>query len=126
MPLFTLPNGATQSFSAADFVRFRPSLPFELKNQSGTTLFKPLQIVLNPIDEVAPAMLQQVPSFVRLTSPSGTPQWVDAKKTGDAQVPRPGERGKNTDAVVLVGGVRLRLRDSVADVQAVLDAGRSK
>ena len=128
MPTFTRPDGSTIEVAAASIVRARPTLSNEIVDrpgQFGTALFKPKQLVLEPIDVVGPALKQDIPSFAVLHAPNSASVWFEAIKAKDAEPPRITETSENTNAVVVMGGVRQRVSETVAEAQAIIDAARS-
>ncbi len=125
MPDFTLPSGSTIAVAAKDIARCRPSFSWENAGHIGSTLFKPRLIVMEPISVVGPALRAEHPSFVCLTGINGLSLWFDAKQARDAETPRASESGNGVQAIVPVGGIRMRVTDSVAAAQATIDAGRA-
>ena len=128
MATFTRPNGDPIDVPASSVSRARPTLTneiFEKKGHVGTALFKPKQLVLEPISTVGPALQAELPSFAMLHAPNGAEIWFDAKEAQDARPPRSSETSPDTQAVVAVGGVAQRVSESVAAAQAIIDAARA-
>ncbi len=127
MPRFTQPNGAKITIPANEVARARPTLTneiYEHPGHVGSALFSPKQLVMEPIQTVGPALQAERPSFDRLTGVRNRELWFDGKKARDAQRPRPRETGNGVRAIVVVGGTRMRVLETVAAAQAVIDAAR--
>ncbi len=128
MPNFTLPNGTAILIDATKIVRCRSCFEGEIDEHPehiGTALFKPKRMVMEPCEEVGPALQATVSSFTSLTGLSDRRLWFDANKAADAQTPRPSESGSGVLAIIPVGGIRMRVMESVADAQAVIGAART-
>ncbi|MGC3939521.1 hypothetical protein ACOTTU_17085 [Roseobacter sp. EG26] len=127
MPTFTRPDGSTIDVDASEIARARPTIPREIfgkPDHIGTALFKPKQLVLEAIEVVGPALMVEVPSFAELHAPNNASIWFEATKARDAEAPRASETSPNTNAVVVMGGVRQRVSETVAQAQAVIDNAR--
>lgn len=128
MPTFTRPDGSFIDFDAAGIARARPTIRNEIcgtPGHVGTVLFKPKQLVLEPIDVVGPALRAEVPTFAELHALNNGSIWFEAVKANDAEAPRASETSANTNAVVVMGGVKKRVSETVAQAQAVIDNARS-
>ena len=128
MPSFTRPDDTPINITAASVARARPTIRNEIYGRPGhvgTALFKPRQMVLEAIDVVGPALQAEVPSFTMLHAPNGASIWFDAKKARDAEPPKAYETSENVNAVVVIGGIRQRVSENVADAQAIIDAARA-
>lgn len=129
MALFTLPDGSKIEIDATGIARARPTLRNEIYGKpghEGTALFAPKRLVLEPIDIVGPELQKTAPSFTRLHAPNGQSIWCQASKAKNAEPPRPTEVSPTTHAVVVMGGVRQRVRETVSEAQAILDAARAR
>lgn len=129
MPTFTLPNGSKIEIDATAIVRARPTIRNEIYGKPGhvgTALFAPKRLVLETIDSVGPELQQGAPSFTRLHAPDGQSIWCQASKAKDAEAPLPTEMSPTTGAVVVMGGVRQRVRETVSEAQAILNAARAR
>jgi len=125
MATFTIPTGTAIDRPASDFVRCRASFSWENQGHIGTTMFKPTFIVMEPIEQVGPALAIEAPGFTSLKGLKDRDLWFDAIKAEDAQAPRPHEGVNGVHAVVPVGGIRMRVIATVEEAQNVIDAARS-
>lgn len=125
MPIFTSPGETPVFVDPAAVERLRPSFPHENGGHIGTTLFRPMLIVMEPVSVVGPALNAERASFVRLTGLGRRALWFDAARAGDARPPRPHEAQAGVGAVVPVGGIGMKVVESVARAQAVIEAGRA-
>ena len=131
MPTFT--NGFGQPFNvdATEVERARPSFSGEIEYpdgepHTGSVMFAPWVSVIETIDIVGPALQAEVASFVRFTGTRGIDLWCDAAKAADPRGPTAAEAADGVGAVIAVGGIGMRVAESVADVQAALDAARAQ
>lgn len=127
MANFTLPNGASVDVMASDKVRARASFRnkiFGSPDHIGTALFKPRLMVMETIDVVGAALKSELPSFTVLTGNKGQVYWFDAKRSGDAEAPRGMEQGPNVNAIIPICGIRMRVSETVAQAQAIINAAR--
>lgn len=81
--------------------------------------------MLEPIEVVGPALQAEVPTFAELHAPSNASIWFEAVKARDAEAPRASETSANTNAIVVIGGVRQRVYETVAEAQGVIKSARS-
>lgn len=129
MPNFTLPSGDTVTVPAREVARARPTLTNEIyghPGHTGSALFTPRLLVMEAIGAAGPALQAEVASFTRLTGIRDRQLWFDAKKAADAQPPRPTETGSGVNAIVPVGGARLRVLETVPQAQAAIDSARAR
>lgn len=82
-------------------------------------------MVLEEINVVGPALQAEVASYTTLTGIRGHTYWIDAARAGDAEVPRTSEQSPGVNAIVPVGGIRMRISETVSAAQAILDAART-
>ncbi|MEM9096835.1 MAG: hypothetical protein AAGC62_17925, partial [Pseudomonadota bacterium] len=92
----------------------------------GSALFKPKQLVLEDIDTVGAALKAELSTFAMLHAPNNASIWFDSAKVKDAEPPRSHESSPSTNSVVVMGGVRQRLAETVSQAQAVIDAARDQ
>jgi len=129
MPQFTLPNGSVIDIKASTISRVRATLRNEIYGKPGhvgSALFGPKRLVLEPIDTVGPALQAEVPTFAVLHAPNGQNIWFQANKARDAEAPLPTEQSPTTNAVVVMGGVRQRVSETVAQAQAIIHTARAR
>jgi hypothetical protein len=129
VPRFTLPDGSKIEIDATAIARARPTIRNEIYGKpghEGTALFAPKRLVLEPIDAVGRELQKTAPSFTRLHAPNGQSIWCQASKAKDAEAPLPTEVSPTTNAVVVMGGVRQRVRETVSEAQAILNSARAK
>lgn len=129
MAIFTRPNQTKINILASNIVRARPTITneiFENPGHTGTALFNPKLLVLESIGNVGAALYEEISSFAVLHAPNGAEIWFNAKKVDNAENPRPTEISKDTNSVVLMGGVRQRLLETVFIAQQIIDKARSK
>jgi hypothetical protein len=129
MANFTLPNGDSTDVVASGKIRARASFRKEIAGAPGhigTALFKPRLMVMETIDVVGAALKSEAPSFIALTGNKGQIYWFDAKRSGNAQAPRGMEQGPNVNAIIPVGGIRMRISETVTQAQGVIDAARTE
>lgn len=129
MPVFTRPDGTSITLTASTIARARPTITNEIfghPGHVGSALFKPKQLVLEDIDTVGTALEEELSTFAMLHAPNNASIWFDAAKAKDAEPPKIYESSPNTNSVVVIGGVRQRLAETVSQAQAVIDAARDQ
>ncbi|MDW3222847.1 MAG: hypothetical protein R8G34_08180 [Paracoccaceae bacterium] len=92
---------------------------------TGSAIFKPRIMVLEEINVVGPALQAELASYTTLTGIRGQTYWIDANRAGDAEMPRTSERSPGVNAIVPVGGIRMRISEAVSAAQAILDVART-
>lgn len=125
MPVFTSPGGTPLNIDAGGVSRLRPSLASENGGHIGTTLFSPMQIVMEPVDVVGPALRAEAPGFTRLTGLSARRLWFNATRAGDARPPTRQEAQQGANAVVRVGGIGMKVVENVRQAQDRIDSARA-
>ncbi|MEP6065510.1 MAG: hypothetical protein ABJ246_06725 [Paracoccaceae bacterium] len=128
MPRFTRPDGSSVEISATSVARARPTITneiYEMPGHTGSALFNPKQLILEAIDIVGPALKAELASFAKLHAPNNANIWFEANSVKNAEPPRSFETSENTRAVVVMGGVRQRVSETVTEAQAVIDAARA-
>lgn len=127
MATFTRPDGTKITIASEKLARARPTIRREIYGHPehvGSALFNPKQLVMEPIEYVGRTLKDELRHFCEFHAPNGASIWINSEMAGDAEKPRSTEKSNNTNSVILIGGVRQRLSESVVEAQAKLDDAR--
>lgn len=102
MVTLTAPDGTGVNIDAAEVIRARRTVSGERGGDNGNARTRIdwaiTQLVLEPIEEVAPAIKAALPSFTCLTTTDGSKIWFDALKVSG---PLPITAGQKQNSVRL-------------------------
>lgn len=123
---FTAPDGSTVRIDPAHVVRARRTLSIEGDRSGSRIDWVTMQLVSEPINNVAPAIRAQLESFTHLTARDGSSIWFDAKKVKGPVALTPRQLDGAVQSAIILMRYRQYVTESPAEVRRVITKAGGK
>lgn len=125
MLTLTAPDGSTVRIDAMRVVRVRRAISGERGGENGNAQtrvdWEEAQLVTEPVEEVAPLVKADLPSFTSLTTSDGSKIWFDAQKAVGPLPVTPSQRQGGVKSSIKIMGYRQYVTETPAEVHDVIE-----